>query len=127
MERHDIRKFRDRHGLTQEALAEHLGATSRTVRRWENSTLNPSAGMHERLQTVRDQLEAKMAQHPPAAPAKPTRRSGPASKQAESQASAATSQTGPKRRVAHLPGDQQGERTLNPLAAVLPSMGRVQS
>lgn len=122
MERHDVRKFRDRHGLTQSQLAQKVGVSPRSVRRWETTGINPSDGAHSKLQSVRDEMEAKMNQPPAPADAKPTRRPPvPPGKGAPP----AGLSSGPKRRVAHLPGDQQGERTLAPLAAVLPSMGRV--
>lgn len=124
MERHDIRKFRDRHKLSQEQLASKIGSTPRSVRRWENGHVNPSDAVHEKLQQVSRELEQQMAARPTASP--PVRRTaGPPPKAGAAEGKAVAPASGPQRRVAHLPGDLQGERTLAPLAGVLPSMGRV--
>lgn len=135
MERHDVRKFRDRHGLSQADLAGKVGVTDRTVRRWENGRVNPSPVVHGQLQRVRQELEASMGAHTPtpnqsAAPVRKSPMAAPRTPTPKSVGEkripkgAALTKSGPQRRVAHLPGDIEGERTLAPLAGVLPSMGR---
>lgn len=38
-----LRKFRDKHGYTQESLAEKLGCSRRSIARWESGEKEPQA------------------------------------------------------------------------------------
>ena len=38
----DLKTYRDKRGLSQEALAHQLGVSVRTVARWESGKFNPS-------------------------------------------------------------------------------------
>ena len=48
----NIRKLRDRAGMTQEELAERLGVARSTVTQWENGWSNPRMGMVQKLAGV---------------------------------------------------------------------------
>ena len=45
-----IKRIRDRFGVTQTGLAEHLGVTFATVNRWENGKNQPPPAMREKLE-----------------------------------------------------------------------------
>jgi DNA-binding transcriptional regulator YiaG len=54
-----IKKLRQRLGITQEALAHRLGVTLVTVNRWENGHVKPTGLSVAMLDGVEKQLEKK--------------------------------------------------------------------
>lgn len=38
----NVARLRERLGMSQAEMAKHLGATERSIRRWENDTIDPS-------------------------------------------------------------------------------------
>jgi transcriptional regulator with XRE-family HTH domain len=49
---HPLKRYRMRHGLTLEALGEHLGVSKATVCRWEGGERFPNALMMQRIAKV---------------------------------------------------------------------------
>lgn len=131
MDRFDIKALREKHGLSRSELANRLGIAYRTVQRWDNEHMSPSPMAIKQLKTLKAELEresrgkdATIGERHTDEVARPLgRRAGrvPASVVSDGLPKA---ESGPRRRVAHLPGDSQGEERMAPLAAVLPSMGR---
>ena len=108
----DVRGMRDRMGLSQIQLADKLGIHERTVRRWEEGRIHPSPMAMANIKRMQQEYNSHT----------PTGSGG--SGQSAPSSSSSPSDTGPSRRVAHLPDDRSNR--LAPLAAVLPSLGRSQ-
>lgn len=121
MERHDVRAFREKHGLSQSQLANRLNTTERTVRRWEVEKVNPSPNATKQLKRVaKEEADRKNGHTSASASPTPTHDlPSDAPRRRAPQLPTPNAKT-----VAHLPGDTEGARRLAPLAAVLPSMGK---
>jgi transcriptional regulator with XRE-family HTH domain len=63
---HFLREFRDKHGLTQAALAEHLGVTPLTIIRWERAAGAKTRMLELALRGLTLDLDAQMLKNGPA-------------------------------------------------------------
>jgi putative transcriptional regulator len=56
MNGNDIKKFREKLGLTQEALARLLNISTQTVNRWEREVYKPSSLALDRIKKLEEEM-----------------------------------------------------------------------
>ncbi len=55
--RFNVRAFRDKHGLSAQRVADHLGVALRTVQRWDSGDVEPSPLALKQLQDLKAKHE----------------------------------------------------------------------
>lgn len=121
MDRFDVKAFRERYGLSQIQLANKLGLTERSVRRWEVEKVNPAPNAVRQLKRVKLDIERTAKAEETRARQQQAPHVGQRQREQEQQ--------GPRRRAfqsdnSNSDSDSDSLSLDLPLAAVLPSFGR---
>lgn len=115
MERFDVKALREKYGLSQLQLAERLGLTERSVRRWEIEQINPAPNAVRQLERVKRELKQARADEKASQQRQLEQHLGSGSGNGNGDGN------GPRRLPASLPNDTDESPSI---AAVLPSFER---